>query len=61
VSRHPFDVVSFSAGLLFSALGVLFAVGGIEVLDHGDWVWPLVLVSLGAAGLSASLRRREPE
>jgi MYXO-CTERM domain-containing protein len=61
VNRHPFDVISFAAGLLVSALGVLFAVGGIEVLDHGDWVWPVVLVALGAAGLAASLRRRDAE
>lgn len=60
MTRHSFDVFAFTAGLVFLGLGVLFAVAGSDVLDHADWLWPVLLIALGGAGLAANLRR-EPD
>jgi LiaI-LiaF-like transmembrane region len=46
------------AGILFIALGVLFLVdrvGGVD-LDV-RWVWPVLLIGLGVAGLARSRPR----
>jgi cell wall-active antibiotic response 4TMS protein YvqF len=46
------------AGLLFIALGVVFLVdraGGIDL--DARWVWPVLLIGLGVAGLVRSRPR----
>jgi hypothetical protein len=61
MKRHPFDPLAAVAGAVFVGLGVWFLTSGADVLDHADWIWPVVLVALGAAGLLSALRRDEPE
>jgi hypothetical protein len=57
---HELDPFAFVGGLLFSGLGVLFLLdeaGSIAVSPR--WIWPLVLIALGVAGLLASRPKRE--
>lgn len=59
---HRFDPLSFLAGGGFLALGLVFLLAGADVADDASWVWPLLLLGLGAAGLVSALRRdEEPE
>jgi hypothetical protein len=56
VRKHPFDLVSCVAGLLFTALAAAYIVGAYtDVRLDPRLVLPLVLVGLGVAGLAASL------
>ena len=57
MKRHPFDILSFVAGALFLAAGIGFMTAGNDLLDHARWLWPTLLVSLGAAGVVSALRR----
>jgi hypothetical protein len=57
MKRHPFDVLSFTAGAIFVGLGVAFLSAGADVVGNASWVWPLLLLALGAAGLATTLRR----
>jgi len=61
MKRHPFDVLSFVAGSVFVILGVAFAIAGSGVVDQARWVWPAILLTLGAAGLAAVLRPSSDE
>ena len=61
---REFDHRWMIAGLLFTALGVLFMIDqATNVRIDLQWIWPLFLIGLGVAGMaSASLkRRRRPE
>ncbi|MCU1487326.1 MAG: hypothetical protein JWN67_4072 [Actinomycetia bacterium] len=60
MKRHPFDPFSLTAGAVFVALGIWFLVAGSDVIDNANWVWPALLIALGAAGLASALRRDEP-
>lgn len=53
MTRHPIDVFSFGAGLVFAvlALAYLIAPGSISI----GVVFPLVLIALGVAGIVAGL------
>lgn len=57
-----FDHRSLIAGLLFMALGVLFLIDqATDLRIDVQWVWPLLLIGLGVAGLaSTTLKRRRP-
>jgi hypothetical protein len=58
VQRHELDVLALFAGLLFSGLGVLFALDAADVTTvEGRWVWPALLIGLGIGGLVASRPR----
>ena len=57
MKRHPFDVLSFTAGAVFVVLAVALLAGGSDVVRQAHWLWPLVLLSLGGAGLATALRR----
>jgi hypothetical protein len=59
MKRHPFDVLSFVAGAVFVLLGIAFATAGSDVVDQAQWVWPTILLTLGAAGLAAVLRSQD--
>jgi len=67
VKRHETDYFSLAAGLLFTALGIAFAVSaetGWQV--DGRWLVPTMLIVLGAGGLAASVtasrrQRRDPQ
>lgn len=55
--RHSTDLVSLVAGVLFTALGVVFLLGELRGLTvEARWVLPVVLVGLGLCGLAATLR-----
>jgi len=58
VSRHPLDLVSLIAGLLFTALGVLFGLDAHGTV-HIDvrWIPAIVLLALGAGGIAHNLLR----
>jgi len=57
---REFDHRSLIAGLVFTALGVLFMIDqATDVRIDLQYVWPLFLIGLGVAGLaSTSLKRR---
>jgi len=54
---------SLIAGLVFTALGVLFMIDqATDVRMDLRWVWPLFLIGLGIAGLaSTTLKRRRKD
>lgn len=59
MTRHELDLMSLVAGVVFVILGLgllLDAGGGINF--DARWVWPILLIGLGAAGLASSVRRR---
>lgn len=54
--RHPFDPVSFIAGVVFVGLGVA-SLAGADLDPNGlRWLIPVVLMSLGVALLLPLLR-----
>ena len=54
--QHETDYFSLAAGLLFTVLGVLFAVSAATGWQiDGRWIAPTVLIALGAGGVAASL------
>ena len=54
--KHPFDLVSFIAGLLFTGFAVAYVIGAYtDVRVDPRLAFPLTLVGLGLAGLAASL------
>lgn len=57
--RHDTDPISLVLGLLLLVTALFFGLGGHgrAVSDH-DWLLPVALVAVGAAGLLASLPRR---
>jgi hypothetical protein len=57
MKTHRFDVFSLTAGLLFIGLGIAFLAAGNAVVGQAHWLWPVLLLVLGAAGLAAALRR----
>jgi hypothetical protein len=58
VQRHDLDVLALVGGLLFSGLGVLFALDAADSLDvQARWIWPILLIGLGIGGLVASRPR----
>ena len=46
--RHDLDPVSLTFGFLFTALGLLFLVGRADDAFRLRWIWPLLLLILGA-------------
>lgn len=60
--RHDLDWVSLVAGAVFTVIGLLYVVVGIADVDvDGRFVWPLVLVALGAAGVATAVRATQRE
>jgi uncharacterized integral membrane protein len=54
--RHDLDWVSLIAGLVFTALAVVYAIAAAtDVSLDGRIVWPVVFVALGAAGLATAI------
>jgi hypothetical protein len=47
--RHELDPISLTFGFAFSGLGLLFLVGQADQALRLRWVWPLLLLVLGAA------------
>ena len=46
MARHPVDLLSFGAGLLVLALGLLLLTGGLDGLRL-EWAGPVVAIGLG--------------
>jgi uncharacterized integral membrane protein len=62
VRRHELDWVSLIVGLVFTAFAVVYLISPAVNLDlDGRYVWPVVLVALGAAGLATALRANARE
>lgn len=61
MKRHPIDIVSVLSGLLFTVLGIAFALGEANRIDVDvRFVPAAVLIAVGAAGIIASFRRARP-
>lgn len=57
MNRHELDAVSLTAGVLFATIAVVTLLGRAELVDvQAKWLWPMVLIGLGLAGLLAALR-----
>jgi hypothetical protein len=61
--RHELDPVSLVFGFAFTALGLVFLFGGADQALRLRWVWPLLLLGLGAGILVdlARSNRRDPD
>lgn len=54
--RHELDLVALIAGLIFTGLAVAYVVGAYTDLRLDPrYVFPLVVIGLGVAGLAASI------
>ena len=54
--QHDPDYFSLAAGLLFTILGIVFAISAATTwIVDGRWVAPAILIALGAGGVAASL------
>jgi hypothetical protein len=57
MKRHELDVLSFMGGLLFTTLGILFALHALDVVTIDLRVAPAVaLIVTGFGGIAAALR-----
>ncbi len=58
MERHDLDATSLVAGLVFVVLGLGFLADEVGVADlEARWVWPVLLIGLGVAGLVGSRPR----
>ena len=54
--RHDLDWISLIAGIVFTGLALLYLIVGVtDVNVDQRFVWPLVLVALGAAGIATAV------
>jgi uncharacterized integral membrane protein len=62
VRRHDLDWVSLIAGAVFTGLALIYIVTGVaDVTLDGRFVWPVVLVALGAAGVATAVKANQRE
>jgi len=64
VRRHDLDWISLIAGIVFTAIALVYLIAGLaDATLDGRFVWPVVLVALGAGGVATAVRanRREEE
>jgi hypothetical protein len=57
--RHELDPVSLTFGFAFAGLGLLFLIGQADEVLRLRWVWPLLLIVLGAGILLDVSRTRD--
>jgi cytochrome c-type biogenesis protein CcmH/NrfF len=58
MNRHDLDWFSLLAGLLFGALGVTFLLKSLSTWSANvAWVFPVVLIVLGIAGVVSTVTR----
>ena len=57
--RHELDPVSLTFGFAFTGLGLLFLLGRADQALRLHWVWPLLLLVLGA-GILLDIARDQP-
>jgi fatty acid desaturase len=59
MERPELDPFSLVSGIAFAGLGVLFLLDGAGSLSvQPRWVWPILLIAIGVAGLLASRPKR---
>ena len=57
MKTHKFDPISFFSGVVITAIGLLFLIPETPsdlfdaVGDLGNWFWPVLLLTIGAAVL----------
>ena len=56
--RHELDPVSLTFGFAFAGLGILFLIGQADQALRLRWIWPLLLIVLGAGILLDVSRTR---
>jgi hypothetical protein len=56
--RHELDPLSLVFGVLLTAAGLLLAAGRLEIAVRLRWLWPMLLLGLGAAILVGARPRR---
>ncbi len=56
--RHELDPVSLTFGFILTGLGLLFLFGRADQALRLHWLWPLLLLVLGAAILLDTTRTR---
>jgi uncharacterized integral membrane protein len=62
VRRHDLDWVSLIAGLVFLTFAAVYTVASLtDVSIDGRFVWPIVLVALGAAGVATAVTATQRE
>jgi hypothetical protein len=64
IRRHQLDPISLTFGFVFTGLGLLFLVGRADQALRLQWVWPVLLLALGAGilfDLSRGHSRPTPE
>ena len=59
--RHELDPVSLTFGFAFTVLGLLFLIGQADQALRLHWVWPLLLLVLGAGILLDVTRGRRDD
>jgi hypothetical protein len=57
--RHELDPISLTFGFAFTGLGLLFLLGRADQALRLQWVWPLLLLALGAGILFDVVRGRD--
>jgi hypothetical protein len=62
MKRHPIDITSLIAGLMFATFGVLFTLDRLDEVDLDvRWVPAVALIGLGLANLLGSIVRRDAD
>jgi mannose/fructose/N-acetylgalactosamine-specific phosphotransferase system component IIC len=62
VRRHDLDWVSLIAGLVFTVLALGYLLVAVTDLSiDGRFVWPVVLVALGGAGVATAVKANQRE
>ena len=56
MNRHELDPISLTFGFVFTGLGLLFLIGRADQALRLQWIWPLLLLALGA-GILLDLTR----
>lgn len=67
MERHRFDALSFSFGIIYTLIGLIFLIPNtpfdlVEVATNSlRWVWPAAVLVIGAAILIPLVRRPRQE
>lgn len=60
--RHELDWISLIAGIVFLGFAIAYVVASLSDLTlDGRYVWPVVLVALGGAGVATAIRANQRE
>jgi hypothetical protein len=61
MNRHDLDTTSLVAGVVFGVVGLLSLLKGLDAVDFNHvWLWPILLIGFGLAGLLVALRPDDP-